>query len=457
MAENNPENIVRDPHDHDVLLGRGGLSNHHPGNIWYRRLVRSNNTLYGQSKKHTKVLVARAIVHHVQSQDPPGRFLERDKTTGLWILASYDKAVHKTSQALREKRVLKNDGSIQVVQTILIPIAPAEDGITSEQAANVATKAVTVAQENAKLSRKTAAVTTTAATEVPENELADTKWSRLATAVAKKAATVAQKNEHLDTKLSKKPANITKSAAKVALENEDLDTELSQRAEVVTTTAANVAQENELLDTKLSLHASAVAQENDQFDTKQTESWFWSDHKRRKEASSSLSGRIPSPTEHIRQQPSTLLRYLAKSQKGLEDNPISYDINSTNDTMLMRGGSDQSIELHQFDPVDTQCMEPVSLDNPLYQNMFDHDGISSHSIEPLSLNNTNHNDKKRYRDSVESLLPPDAPSLTRITTQMPDGLQSFWPVDDAKTRQEAEEVKDAASSDASEKTSSPVL
>ena len=130
-----------------VLFGRVGLSKHNHGNIWYRRRVRSNNTLYDQSKKHAKVRVARGIVHHVQSQDPPGRFLEKDKTTGVWILASYDKAVHKTSQALREKRVLKKVGSIQVVQTILIPIAPAEDGITSEQDVNVAKKAVKVAQQ----------------------------------------------------------------------------------------------------------------------------------------------------------------------------------------------------------------------------------------------------------------------------------------------------------------------
>ena len=105
---------VSEPHVHDVLLGRGGLTNHHPGNNWYRCLVKSNRPLYEQSPKHTKLLVSKAIVHHVMNQNPPGRFLDKDKATGKWIPASYDKAVHKTSQALRErdKRNGENDGPV---------------------------------------------------------------------------------------------------------------------------------------------------------------------------------------------------------------------------------------------------------------------------------------------------------------------------------------------------------
>lgn len=95
---------IMEPHEHDVLCGRGGLTNHHPGNAWYRRLVRSNRPLYRDSPKHTKLLVAKAIVHHVQNQTPPGRFLEcKRSATGMWYPVSYKRAVDKTSQALREK------------------------------------------------------------------------------------------------------------------------------------------------------------------------------------------------------------------------------------------------------------------------------------------------------------------------------------------------------------------
>mmetsp|Transcript_4982 Transcript_4982/g.7195 ORF Transcript_4982/g.7195 Transcript_4982/m.7195 type:complete len:668 (+) Transcript_4982:227-2230(+) len=103
---------VMEPHEHDVLCGRGGLTNHHPGNAWYRRLVRSNRPLYRESPKHTKLLVAKAIVHHVQNQTPPGRFLERRRGaaySGMWYCVSYKRAVDKTSQALRE-RDRENEG-----------------------------------------------------------------------------------------------------------------------------------------------------------------------------------------------------------------------------------------------------------------------------------------------------------------------------------------------------------
>jgi hypothetical protein len=85
----------------DVLCGRGGLSNHHPGNEWYRRLVRSNRPLYRACPKHTKLLVSKAIVQAVEQQK--GRFLERNRKTGFWYPVSYKKAVDKTSQGLREK------------------------------------------------------------------------------------------------------------------------------------------------------------------------------------------------------------------------------------------------------------------------------------------------------------------------------------------------------------------
>ena len=40
----------------------GGLTNSHPGNGWFRRLVRSNQDLCNASKKHKKLPVNKAVV-----------------------------------------------------------------------------------------------------------------------------------------------------------------------------------------------------------------------------------------------------------------------------------------------------------------------------------------------------------------------------------------------------------
>ena len=77
------------------------MSNHHPGNSWYRRLIHSNRPLYRACPKHTKLLVSKAIVQAVEQQG--GRFLERNKKTGIWTTVSYKRAVDKTSQGLRER------------------------------------------------------------------------------------------------------------------------------------------------------------------------------------------------------------------------------------------------------------------------------------------------------------------------------------------------------------------
>ena len=71
--------------------------------ISFRRLVRSNRELYHSCPKHTKLLVAKAIVQAVQHQDPPGRFMKLRDATLIWEPIPHLQAVNKTSQALREK------------------------------------------------------------------------------------------------------------------------------------------------------------------------------------------------------------------------------------------------------------------------------------------------------------------------------------------------------------------
>ena len=69
--------------------------------------------MYRSCPKHTKLLVAKAIVQAVQQQEPAGRFLEcADRNEGLWKQISYKRAVDKTSQALREKDLPVGKGGV---------------------------------------------------------------------------------------------------------------------------------------------------------------------------------------------------------------------------------------------------------------------------------------------------------------------------------------------------------
>ena len=91
-----------DIHDHDVLSGRGGASNNHPGNEAFRQLVNKVKVDYLQCPKREKPLLAMRIVQAVRAQSPPGRFLQHDKSTDTWKDVGDTKAREKTSQALRE-------------------------------------------------------------------------------------------------------------------------------------------------------------------------------------------------------------------------------------------------------------------------------------------------------------------------------------------------------------------
>ena len=90
------------PHVHDVLCGRGGGTNSHPGNTFYRNVVSDEKSLYLTCAKKEKVNVSKKIVDKIRKQNPPGRFLAREDDNGLWHDIGDKKAVEKTAQALRE-------------------------------------------------------------------------------------------------------------------------------------------------------------------------------------------------------------------------------------------------------------------------------------------------------------------------------------------------------------------
>lgn len=99
---NYPLKDIPEPHNHDVLCGRGGGTNNHIGNSHWRMLVAANKQLYITLPKRQKMLLSRSIVNAVRSQNPPGRFLQKDSKTNKWFDVGDQRAQEKTSQALRE-------------------------------------------------------------------------------------------------------------------------------------------------------------------------------------------------------------------------------------------------------------------------------------------------------------------------------------------------------------------
>ena len=98
----NPEKWSNTVTVNDVLCGRGGLTNNHPGNVFFRSLVRSRQEKYLFASKRDKALVAHSIVEAVRTMEPPGRFLKKN-SNDKWMEIGNKKAREKTSQALREK------------------------------------------------------------------------------------------------------------------------------------------------------------------------------------------------------------------------------------------------------------------------------------------------------------------------------------------------------------------
>ncbi|KAL7471248.1 hypothetical protein ACHAXS_011555 [Conticribra weissflogii] len=97
------ETRTNSPHDNDVLCGRGGCINSHPGNEQYRKFVERKKRVYLTARfKREKRLIAESIVAEVRNLDPPGRFLTKDARSDFWYDIGDEKARDKTSQALRE-------------------------------------------------------------------------------------------------------------------------------------------------------------------------------------------------------------------------------------------------------------------------------------------------------------------------------------------------------------------
>jgi hypothetical protein len=109
-------------HPHDVLCGRGGGTNNHAGNEAFRDLVTAQKVLYLHSSKRDKPYVSRGIVRAVRNQHPPGRFIQKNESNGLWYDIGDNKAREKTSQALREGAP---EIRREITTTLGVPVNPA--------------------------------------------------------------------------------------------------------------------------------------------------------------------------------------------------------------------------------------------------------------------------------------------------------------------------------------------
>ena len=91
------------PGPHDVLVGRGGRTNFHRGNINYRSLLAEYKMQYINAHKVEKPNVAREVVKIMRHLDPPGRFLTKSKTSGVKASAAGKKKKHGGSGGEDEK------------------------------------------------------------------------------------------------------------------------------------------------------------------------------------------------------------------------------------------------------------------------------------------------------------------------------------------------------------------
>mmetsp|Transcript_34628 Transcript_34628/g.39473 ORF Transcript_34628/g.39473 Transcript_34628/m.39473 type:complete len:329 (-) Transcript_34628:129-1115(-) len=90
------------PHENDVLMGRGGKNNQHTGNGKLRTLARLESKYYRIASKNGKSCISRNLVKLVRCMSPPGRFLKKNNATGTWEDVGDDVAREKASQVLRD-------------------------------------------------------------------------------------------------------------------------------------------------------------------------------------------------------------------------------------------------------------------------------------------------------------------------------------------------------------------
>jgi hypothetical protein len=119
------QNLVKNPNAIDVLMGRGGQSNNHPGNKHYQSVLEAHAWEYSQLKgRDAKTKFAWGIFQRLKKECI--RFLKCDRAKGVYLEAEDDEARKKISQRLRElalevREHASDDGSSEEI--VLKPTA----------------------------------------------------------------------------------------------------------------------------------------------------------------------------------------------------------------------------------------------------------------------------------------------------------------------------------------------
>ena len=121
MVEQGHGGTVTELNEHDVLCGRGGKINNHPGNVTFRTIVEEYKHEYldPRTRKLEKAHVAARLVAQIRNTNPPGRFLKPDdpvNPTGYVEIGDL-KAWKKAGQALREDAP---DVRKEIIEEVLI-------------------------------------------------------------------------------------------------------------------------------------------------------------------------------------------------------------------------------------------------------------------------------------------------------------------------------------------------
>jgi len=91
-----------DRNENDVLLGRGKGPNNYIGNKRFRDLVSQYQQEYFELRRSDKPTMAKRVSALIRQQEPAGRFLRLDNSTGTWVEVGEQDAIKKTAQLLRE-------------------------------------------------------------------------------------------------------------------------------------------------------------------------------------------------------------------------------------------------------------------------------------------------------------------------------------------------------------------
>lgn len=130
------ESCAVDPADGDVLFGRGGFTNNHPGNVRFRQRALELRQWYElpATSKEEKFRLSDVLVESVKCDGH--RFLERGED-GLWHEVIGNGARKKASQALREhvrgtRRAERGQRASGIAGT-KAPVSRAEGGLSVEE------------------------------------------------------------------------------------------------------------------------------------------------------------------------------------------------------------------------------------------------------------------------------------------------------------------------------------